>query len=37
MSAAPHPDLLAMLEAVKDHPDDDCRLALADWPDRGGR
>src|SRR5262249_50823428 len=39
MSAAAHPDLLAMLEAVKDHPDDDARrLAVADWipPANGG-
>src|SRR5262245_27194895 len=38
MSAAPHPDLLAMLEAVKDHPDDDApRLVLADWLEEYGR
>jgi uncharacterized protein (TIGR02996 family) len=37
MSAAPHPDLLAMLEAVKDHPDDDTRrLAVADWLEERG-
>jgi uncharacterized protein (TIGR02996 family) len=37
MSAAPHPDLSAMLEAVKDHPDDDThRLAVADWLEECG-
>src|SRR5205823_4100988 len=32
MSAEPLPQVLALLEDIKDHPDDDSRrLALADW------
>ncbi|MFO0952657.1 MAG: TIGR02996 domain-containing protein [Isosphaeraceae bacterium] len=38
MSAEPHAPLLALLEDVKDHPDDDSRrLALADWMEQHGR
>src|SRR5437763_2811178 len=32
--APPRPELIALLDAVKDHPDDDTpRLVLADWLD----
>ncbi|MBN9121559.1 MAG: TIGR02996 domain-containing protein [Planctomycetes bacterium] len=35
--APPRPELLALLDAVKDHPDDDTpRLVLADWLDEYG-
>jgi uncharacterized protein (TIGR02996 family) len=38
MSAAFHPELLALLEAVKDQPDDDApRLVLADWLEEHGQ
>src|SRR5262245_49104871 len=38
MSATIHPDLLALLEAVKDDPEEDApRLVLADWLDEHGR
>jgi uncharacterized protein (TIGR02996 family) len=38
MSAAPHSDLLARLEAVTDHPADDApRLVLADWFEKYAR
>lgn len=36
-SAPPRPELLALLDAVKDHPDEDTpRLVLADWLDEQG-
>jgi uncharacterized protein (TIGR02996 family) len=38
MSALSHPELLALLEGVKEHPsDDDYRLALADWLEEHGQ